>query len=318
MRKIYTVILVLLIYMSIATLCGCEKGNNTPPTQTITSSSISPVSTTEKPTIETPREGSFLARVVEKPSDGVLTVKVIGDPSFFEKYGETVYVTTDQSNEWCIDDDIWVYFFESEIIDSTPYVTVIADRISSHIPVYKPIIYLYPEIPTKCSVKLDLNGILTCTYPDYEKYGWNDFIAHPDGTLVFDDGKEYYALYWEGVQNADWDFSKGFCVRGEDTAEFLEWVLGEQGLTRREANEFIVYWLPLMENNEYNVISFQMGAYTDGAKLTVTPAPDSFIRVFMAYYPSDVEIEIEAQEFEKVERKGFTVVEWGGSEISSR
>ena len=27
--------------------------------------------------------------------------------------------------------------------------------------------------------------------------------GHPDGTLVFPDGKEYYALYWEGVQKAN-------------------------------------------------------------------------------------------------------------------
>ena len=55
--------------------------------------------------------------------------------------------------------------------------------------------------------------------------GWENFTACPDGTLIFPDGKQYYALYWEGERFANWDFSEGFCVKGEDTAAFLEWAL---------------------------------------------------------------------------------------------
>ena len=179
----------------------------------------------------------------------------------------------------------------------------------------KPIIYLYPEESTVCSVKVDLDGELICTYPEHSADGWQNFTAYPDSTLIFPDGKEYYALYWEGINDVEWDMTKGFCVRGEDTAEFLEWALAEQGLTRREANEFIVYWLPLMQENPYNVISFQTTAYTDEVKLDITPAPDSLLRVYMTYYPSDREIEIQPQSFENFERQGFTVVEWGGSII---
>ena len=178
----------------------------------------------------------------------------------------------------------------------------------------KPVIYLYPETPTEVSVSLTLDGELTCTYPAYGE-GWNNFTARPDGTLIAPDGKEYYCLYWEGKQNTVWDFSEGFCVKGEDTAAFLEWALAAQGLTPREANEFIIYWLPRMEQNPYNVISFQTTAYTDTAVLDISPAPDTLLRVFMAWYPSEEAVEMEAQEFETVERRGFTVVEWGGSEM---
>ena len=177
----------------------------------------------------------------------------------------------------------------------------------------KPIIYLYPEAPVLCSVKLTFNGSLTCTYPAYGENGWSDFTAYPDGTLVFPDGKEYYALYWEGVSDASWDFSNGYCVKGEDTAAFLEWALAQQGLNAREANEFIVYWLPLMQDNEYNVISFQTSAYTEKAVLDITPSPDSLLRVFMAYYPTNAKEDIAPQQFDEFVRSGFTVVEWGGS-----
>ena len=87
------------------------------------------------------------------------------------------------------------------------------------------------------------------------------------------------------------------------------------GLTEEEMNEFIVYWLPLMEHNKYNLISFQGDVYTDSAKLNITPTPDSMLRVFMAYTPMEEAIDIEPQQLETFERNGFTVVEWGGCVI---
>ncbi|MBQ8767715.1 MAG: hypothetical protein IJZ16_13040 [Clostridia bacterium] len=178
---------------------------------------------------------------------------------------------------------------------------------------YKPVIYLYPEETTDVSVELTLNGELTCTYPAYNN-GWK-VTASPDGTLTDENGQTYNYLYWEGETYTQYDFSKGFCVKGEDTAEFLENALDALGLTRREANEFIVFWLPMMQENEYNVISFQTDAYTNSARLEVNPAPDTVIRVFMAYKASNEWIDIKAQELTTPNREGFTVVEWGGTEI---
>ena len=87
------------------------------------------------------------------------------------------------------------------------------------------------------------------------------------------------------------------------------------GLTEDEINEFIIYWLPLMEHNKYNLIAFQGDVYTDFAKLNITPTPDSLLRVFMTYVPLNDAIDIEPQQLETFERTGFTVVEWGGSKI---
>ena len=122
----------------------------------------------------------------------------------------------------------------------------------------KPVIYLYPEQETTVSVSLDYAGTLTATYPAYED-GWT-VTAEPDGTLYDENGNEYSYLFWEGEDNTDYDFSKGFCVAGADTADFLREKLAEIGLTPREYNEFIVYWLPKMQDNPYNLISFQSEA----------------------------------------------------------
>ena len=179
----------------------------------------------------------------------------------------------------------------------------------------KPVIYLYPEEETEVSVKVELEGGgLTCTYPDYRD-GWN-VTAYPDGTIIDNtDGNEYYCLYWEGVGKADWDMSKGFVVKREDTADFLREKLAEMGLTPRESNEFIIYWLPLMQENECNLITFQTEQYEKNAVLDIDPVPDSLLRIFMVYEECDPDTEIAPQKFEPFERNGFTVVEWGGSEI---
>ena len=177
----------------------------------------------------------------------------------------------------------------------------------------KPVIYLYPETETRVTVKLDLSGELTCTYPDYDG-GWT-VTAAPDGTLTDEHGRTYNYLYWEGEVANGFDFSEGFCVAGSDTAAFLEDALDRLGLTRREANEFLVYWLPRMQDNPYNLIAFQQEAYTESAKLTVSPQPDSVLRVFMAWKPLARPVDVPAQTLPGFERRGFTLVEWGGAEV---
>lgn len=179
----------------------------------------------------------------------------------------------------------------------------------------KPVIYLYPEEETEVSVKLDYKGELATTYPAYEN-GWT-VLARPDGTLTdLKTGREHYCLFWEGVSEADYDLSEGFVVSGQETAAFLEEALIRLGLTEKEANEFIIYWLPRMEENAYNLISFQKEAYTQAAQFEITPAPDSVLRIFMAWQGLEEPVPIEPQTLESFERTGFNVVEWGGMEIA--
>jgi hypothetical protein len=178
----------------------------------------------------------------------------------------------------------------------------------------KPVIYLYPEEPTEVSVKLDYNGELTCTYPDYDS-GW-EVTAYSDGRLINrKDGNEYSYLFWEGKSKIKYDMSKGFVVKGEDTAEFLREKLEYMGLTPKEYNEFIVYWLPQMKENPYNLITFQNAIYTDNAKLDIKPEPDSILRVFMAFKPLAKSVTVREQILEPFVRQGFTVIEWGGTII---
>lgn len=180
----------------------------------------------------------------------------------------------------------------------------------------KPVIYLYPEKKQDISVKVKFkNGDFTCTYPEYNN-GWN-VTAYPDGRLINkSDNDEYSYLYWEGEGAIQYDFSSGFVVKSEDTAEFLKETLSYMGLTPKEYNEFIVYWLPIMQKNEYNLISFQTDNYEESAKLEISPKPDSMLRVFMAFKEVDENTVVPEQKLEIFKRNGFTVIEWGGTEVS--
>lgn len=178
----------------------------------------------------------------------------------------------------------------------------------------KPVLYLSPEEALDVTVTLDYDGRLTCTYPAYND-GWRVHAA-PDGTLTDENGQTYRYLYWEGVTDTAYDFSRGFCIRGSDTAAFLENALAQLGLTREEANEFIIYWLPQMQESAYNLIAFQGEAYTNSARLTITPTPDTLIRVFMAWTPLDAPVELAPQALTAPARSGFTAVEWGGAKVA--
>ncbi len=183
----------------------------------------------------------------------------------------------------------------------------------------KPVIYLYPEKTMNIKVELDFQGEIIADYPDYNPAisGW-DVIAYVDGRLINKaDNKEYSYLFWEGNPKNiyNFDLSHGFIVEGRDTKWFLQEKLSEIGLTPKEYNEFIVYWYPLMKNNTYNLIHFAGKKYTDTAPLTITPEPDSMLRVFMVFKPLDEPIEIKPQEITPFKRNGFTVVEWGGTEL---
>ena len=105
--------------------------------------------------------------------------------------------------------------------------------------IHAPIIYLYDEQCREVSVNLSIDGKLTHTYPKYGE-GWT-VKTSPDGTITDANGRKYEYLFWEADLNMDPDTSRGFCVKGEDTAAFLEKALSDLGLSDTEANTFIMY-----------------------------------------------------------------------------
>lgn len=264
------------------------------------------VEPTERPFIENPfmvmKDGLALRLGPDESYEAVASIPkntIIRELGYQKENNDWMFTNYNGQNGWI------------KIVDENGEQSVIAQLYAD-----KPVIYLYPEEETDVHVELDLTGMdLSTTYPKYND-GW-DVTAYPDGTLLNKaDGTHHRYLFWDASNcRVRYDFSKGFCVAGSDTEAFLKEKLTYLGLTEAEMNEFIVYWLPRMEHNAYNLIAFQGDAYTDAAALHITPSPDSICRIFMTYVPMESAVEIEPQELETFERKGFAVVEWGGSEI---
>ena len=191
----------------------------------------------------------------------------------------------------------------------------------STIRAHAPVIYIYDESDEYINLQLELNGELTCTYPEYDpEEGWT-VNASPDGTMTDLNGDTYRFLFWEADLDMDYNLRYGYCVKGSDTEAFLEDALATLGLNETEASDFMGFWLPLMENNPYNVITFQTTAYTDAAELVLDKEPDVEIRVNMLWYASDEFVDIEPQELNGLnpslnERHGLVVSEWGGEVIT--
>lgn len=180
----------------------------------------------------------------------------------------------------------------------------------------KPIIYLYPETEQEVLLELGYKDKITVSYPKYEK-GWR-VLAQPNGDLLdLDTNKNLYALYYESKNGYDFKVEEdGFVVKGEDTASFLEEKLKILGLNYKEAEEFIVYWLPKLEKNNYNYIRFASPEELEkNMPLNITPAPDTRIRILMTYKGLKTPIKVQEQTLKPMERSGFTAVEWGGTEI---
>jgi len=188
--------------------------------------------------------------------------------------------------------------------------------VNLNVTIDKPIIYLYPTEETDVSVKLLKSENLTCSYPKYQG-GWN-VIAEPNGDLKdLTTNRNLYSLYYESKSDINFKVeNEGFVIKGKDSAKFLEEKLAILGLNEKEAEEFIVYWLPRLEANKYNYIRFAtLDEINENMPLEINPNPDSIIRIMMTFKGLDNPIDVKEQELVTPERNGFVAVEWGGTEI---
>ena len=200
------------------------------------------------------------------------------------------------------------YGYEYYYIPTTKETGKIATYIGDYA---KPLLYLYPKKKTKVTVKFEQKDKLTTTYPKYQDK-W-EVVAKPNGDLKDSKGRYYYGLYWEEKGNHDVDFKEGFYVESKNAIKFLEEKLTKLGFNERESNEFIMYWLPVLEKNKKSLVYFELTEEREKySKILITPKPDSLLRVAMHVKKVDKKVNIKEQKLPTFERKGFTALEWGG------
>ena len=212
----------------------------------------------------------------------------------------------------------------SSSIDWEHYLSSIIEQIKSELSsepypdtypyVRKPVIYFYPEEEMDLEVTYVEEERLLTTYPKYEN-GWNIHLQE-DGTFTIPgSNREYYALFFDEIPDLEVDFSEGFYVTKENAISFLEEKMDYMGFTNRETDEFIMYWLPILENNGQSLVYFeQTEERNEECPLEFSVEPDTLIRTIIHIKKVDGPTAIREQQLTHYEREGFTVTEWGGEE----
>lgn len=175
----------------------------------------------------------------------------------------------------------------------------------------KPVVYLYPKTTTVVSVKVGAD--VTVSDPIYPVNGWKNVIAQPNGQLSYN-GKTYDSLFWEGTGYGTYPgIVSGTVVKRANAVATIKRQLAEQGLNTKEIADFMTFWERKIPNNPYIRLTWLSTADMNTlAPLYVSPKPDTVIRVFLDMEGFDKPLVLPAQKLTTTERRGFTVVEWGG------
>jgi hypothetical protein len=195
--------------------------------------------------------------------------------------------------------------------------------LESQIITLKPIIYAYSEKEIDAKVELNYKGNLTFTYPQILNNCW-EFKTKNDGNLSDKKGKNYPYLFYEGTLSEKLKFSQekgryfGNIVEKDSIINFLEKTLTDLALNEKEKTDFITFWGPRMSSHEFVFVQFLIDEEYDRiATLKIDPKPDNLRRIYLVFSEiSDANsIHFERQKFYSFKRSGFTVLEWGGSEL---
>jgi len=177
----------------------------------------------------------------------------------------------------------------------------------------KPVIYLYPEVPTFVEVKVGAD--VTKSDPYYGD-GWSA-TAMPDGTLITSTGI-YDSLFWDGYGHGAYPgITKGNFVSRANLEQRLVADMEHMGLNENEIVDFMEYWMPLMPDTDFVRLTwFNTAEMDELAPLELNFTPDSSIRVFLDFEGVDQPYDLTRQTLPSYERNGFTLVEWGGLRIA--
>lgn len=181
----------------------------------------------------------------------------------------------------------------------------------------KPVIYLYPE--KEMAVNVQVGAEIRKSEPEYPEKGWT-VLAKPNGELIYE-GQKYPYLFWEGLGKGIYpDYrNRGTVVSQDRLVETVKSQLKELGLNSKETADFMEFWQERLPKTPYVRLTWLMTEDMDKlAPLMVRPRPENYIRVFLEFEGLDKPIKLMPQKLVAAERKGFTLVEWGGLLVKER
>ena len=173
----------------------------------------------------------------------------------------------------------------------------------------KPVVYLYPT--TQTPFKVAVGADITKSEPTYDN-GWSG-VANPNGELSVK-GQTFPYLFWEGRGLGVYPkVNFGRLVSTQNAKAEISSDLKKMSLSDKEIADFNNFWLPKMPSSKYIRLSWLTNSDLDKlAPLSISPKPDSVIRVFLDFAGYNEPISLNSQTLPKFTRTGFTAVEWGG------
>ncbi len=189
--------------------------------------------------------------------------------------------------------------------------------VNSPVLIDKPVIYLYPEVESNFEIVVKPAGEFTFLYPAYDN-GWEGTMS-PNGNLKMN-GETYRYLFWESeqiVQNILPSETSGFVVDQANLFTFIEETLTSVGFNSQEKADFITYWVPRMLKYNRIFIAIDQNEKCDQfATLEVNPTPNHLHRFYISWGEYNGDFIPKTPKLSKINRQGFTVLEWGGTEIN--
>jgi hypothetical protein len=190
---------------------------------------------------------------------------------------------------------------------------------------YKPVVYLYSDLPQNLNIGLNVRGETTFTYPEI-KDGWK-VNASASGKLTDASGRTYPYLFWEGTHpeleyTKNGEFLKNsYQIKTDSAIQFLESSLKEFGLNDTESADFITFWGPKLVAKDYALIQFIFDADYDKeiATIEVNPKPTASRRIYMKFTgldDYDYQLRIQPAKTSSFQRTSFTLIEWGGTDLA--
>ncbi len=181
--------------------------------------------------------------------------------------------------------------------------------------IYKPVIYFYSERPIAVTATITTDELLTHSEPGSNVFSpatWT-FLALPNSVLV-SHGKQYPYLFYEtSYFGKRFSLNEGWSVERSELIPLLNEKLPLLGLSKTETNAFVEYWSTrLPESKYYSICVIDRKEIDEKIKLDVNPTPDSVIRVFLAFKPTQSNEVLKLPRITPSARNGFAVVEWGG------
>lgn len=205
-------------------------------------------------------------------------------------------------------DDEYLRFFDN-LIDSIFMDT----KTASGIRCYKPNIYIYGAKGKRITVQFVQPELLIKTEPYYNsETGWIVDVGE-DGTLTDLQSNEYGFLFYESMtEKRMFDTTEGFEISAENRVKEFENILSDMGFNESEIYDFIEFWNVKLDYSKDYIMYPQYTDVVDRAMpVVISPIPDRIIRIWFVFEENQGQ-SFRMAEAKPMQRKGYTVVEWGG------